>query len=218
MIYITGIISLIIQFIVGVIDYLVLKVKVDSKDEMLKDLLKMELVVQIIEFTFYLWLIYYLSKNITPYRYLDWSITTPLMLISLSAFLKHDGSTSERLSDFLSNNKGSILKIVVLNALMLLCGLLGEFGYLSAYTAAGLGFIPFILNFKHIKDTFLPPLNKEKHYVFYWFVSFWSLYGVFSTTDYTIKNSGYNILDLFSKNFFGLFLAYKIQSKKRVES
>ena len=217
MIYSSGIISLIIQFIIGIIDYLGINLKVDSKDEILKDLLKLEVVVQIVEFIFYVWLIFYFNKvsqNITPFRYLDWGITTPLMLITLSAFLKHDGSTKDRLSDFLSKHKKSVVKIVVLNSAMLLCGLLGEFGYLSAYTAAALGFIPFVLNFKYIKDTFLgETLDKQKKAVFTWFVFFWSLYGVFSTMSYTIKNTGYNILDIFAKNFFGLFLAYVIRSK-----
>ena len=216
MIYSSGIISLIIQFIIGIIDYLGINLKVDSKDEILKDLLKLEVVVQIVEFIFYVWLIFYFNKvsqNITPFRYLDWGITTPLMLITLSAFLKHDGSTKDRLSDFLSKHKDSVVKIVVLNSAMLLCGLLGEFGYLSAYTAAALGFIPFVLNFKYIKDTFLPSEDKQKKAVFIWFVFFWSLYGVLSTMNYTIKNTGYNILDLFAKNFFGLFLAYVIKSK-----
>lgn len=225
MIYLSGIISLIIQFIVGIIDYLAIKLKIDSKDEILKDLLKVELVVQIVEFIFYVWLIYYfnkVSKNITPFRYIDWSITTPLMLISLSAFLKHDGRTGDRLSDFLSNNKGSIVKIVILNSAMLFCGLMGELGYLSTYMAVGLGFIPFVLNFKHIKDTFLPSSsdvpsseNKFKNVVFYWFVFFWSLYGVFATMNYTTKNTGYNILDMFAKNFFGVFLAYVIMTKSK---
>jgi bacteriorhodopsin len=223
MIYISGIISLIIQFIVGIIDYIAINLKIDSKDEILKDLLKVELIVQIVEFIFYVWLIYYfskVSKNITPYRYLDWSITTPLMLITLSAYLKHDGTSSDRLIDFVSKNKDSIIKIVSLNSLMLLCGILGEFGYLSVYTAAGLGFIPFILNFKYIKDTFLPPRessqeNKFKRALFYWFVFFWSLYGVLATTGYTTKNTGYNILDVFAKNFFGVFLAYVISKKSK---
>lgn len=213
----SGVLSLIVQFIVGVIDYIALQLKIDSKDEILKDLLKVEVIVQIVEFIFYVWLIYFfnrVSKNITPYRYLDWSITTPLMLISLSAFLQHDGSKSERLSEFVSNNKSSILKIVGLNALMLLCGLLGELGYLSVYTAVGLGFIPFVLNFKYIKDTYLKETdNTFKHYLFYWFVFFWSLYGVFATMNYTTKNTGYNILDIFAKNFFGIFLAYVIRTK-----
>ena len=159
MIYASGIVSLIVQFVVGIVDYVAINIEVHPRDELLKDLLSVELYVQVIEFLFYVWLIYYynqVSRNITPFRYLDWAITTPLMLISLSAFLSHDGTTTRRLGDFLWDNTGSIVKIVTLNALMLLCGLIGEFGYLSHYTSTALGTIPFILNFKYIKDTFLP--------------------------------------------------------------
>jgi hypothetical protein len=74
-------------------------------NEILKDLLIVEFAVQIIEFAFYIWLIYYfnkVSKNITPFRYLDWMITTPLMLITLSAFLYHNDKMPIRLIEFLS--------------------------------------------------------------------------------------------------------------------
>ena len=153
MIYETGIFSLLIQFLVGAIDYQAIQLKLSPKDELLKDLLKVEVVVQIVEFLFYVWLIYYfskMSKNITPFRYLDWFITTPLMLITLSAFLQHDGTTGVRLSDFLSKHQGSIIKIVLLNASMLLFGLVGELGFLNVYLSTALGFIPFALNFKYI--------------------------------------------------------------------
>ena len=217
MIYTSGVISLVVQLLVGVIDSLALNTDIIKKDELLKDLLKVELFVQVIEFVFYVWLIYYFSKvsgNITPFRYLDLAITTPLMLITLSAYLNHDGNTTSRLTDFLSTHSGSIVKIVLLNAAMLLFGLVGELGYLSPLLSTALGFIPFILNFKYIKDTFLPSdKDKFKNAVFYWFVFFWSLYGVFALTNFTIKNTGYNILDIFAKNFFGLFLAYIVWSK-----
>jgi len=218
MIYASGLVSLFVQVVVGVIDSLAINTNIDPKDEILKDLLRVELGVQVVEFIFYVWLIYYfskVSKNITPFRYLDWMITTPLMLITLSAFLKHDGSSRDRLSDFISKNKGSVLKIVLLNAAMLVCGLMGELGYLSVFTAAALGFVPFVLNFKHIKDTFLPspPQEKIKTPLFYWFVFVWSLYGVFATMNYQTKNIGYNILDIFSKNFFGVFLSYVVIKK-----
>jgi len=219
MIYPSGLISLIVQFVVGIVDYFAIKIEVPPKDKILKDLLTVELYVQIIEFIFYVWLIYYfneISHNITPFRYLDWGVTTPLMLISLSAFLSHDGSTTDRLGDFILKNTGSIFQIVGLNALMLLCGLIGEFGYLSHYTSTALGMIPFILNFKYIKETFLPSSEDIfKNLVFYWFVFFWSLYGLFAVMSYTIKNTGYNILDIFSKNFFGVFLVYIIWSKSK---
>ena len=219
MIYASGLFSLLFQFLVGSIDYKALKLPLNPTDEMLKDLLKVEVVVQIVEFIFYVWLIYYFSKvsrNITPFRYLDWAITTPLMLITLSAFLKHDGSTRMRLSDFLSTYKGSIITIVLLNAAMLLFGLAGELGFMNLYLSTALGFIPFAFNFKYIKETFLPSNDdKFKNALFYWFVFFWALYGVFALTSYTIKNTGYNILDIFAKNFFGLFLAYVVFSKSK---
>jgi len=222
MIYATGIFSLVVQFIVGCIDYLAINIEVGLEDELLKDLLKVELFVQIVEFTFYVWLFYYFSKvstNITPYRYADWAVTTPLMLITLSAFLNHDNTASSRLSNFLSDHTSSIVKIVLLNATMLLFGFIGELGYLNKYTSTALGFIPFALNFKYIKETFLPTSeDKFKTGVFYWFVFFWSLYGVFALMNYTNKNTGYNILDLFAKNFFGLFLAYIIWSKSKKAS
>ena len=218
MIYASGIFSLLIQLLVGSIDYRALYLPLEPNDEILRDLLKVEVVVQIVEFIFYAWLIYYFSKvsrNITPVRYLDWAITTPLMLITLSAFLKQNGTSMMRLGDFLSDYKGSIVIIVLLNAAMLLFGLIGEFGYLSPYVSTALGFIPFALNFNHIKDTFLPPEDKLKNYLFYSFVFVWSLYGVFALMSYTTKNTGYNILDIFAKNFFGLFLAYIVWSKSQ---
>lgn len=211
MIYPTSILSLAIQGTVGFIDYVALQVEL--ADELLKDLLQVELFVQLIEFIFYSWLLYSFSKvsrNITPFRYLDWNITTPLMLVTLSAYLNHDGSKT-RLHEFLTNHKSSLVIIVLLNASMLLFGLLGELGVLNKYLSTGLGFIPFALNFKYIKDTFLQDSQDlVKNAVFYWFVIVWGMYGVFAVMSYTVKNVGYNILDLFSKNFFGLFLAYMV--------
>jgi bacteriorhodopsin len=217
MIYATGIFSLLIQLLVGAIDYKAIYLPLDPKDEILRDLLIVEVIVQVIEFLFYVWLIYYFSKvsrNITPFRYLDWSITTPLMLITLSAFLKQNGTSMMRLPDFLFEYKGSIITIVLLNAAMLLFGLAGELGFLNVYLSTALGFIPFALNFKYIKETFLPSdEDKFKNALFYWFAFFWALYGVFALMSYTVKNTGYNILDIFAKNFFGLFLAYVVWTR-----
>jgi hypothetical protein len=217
MIYTSGIISLLVQFIVGIIDYYALTIPIGPNDVLLRDLLSVELFVQSIEFIFYVWMIYFfhkVSKNITPVRYIDWSITTPLMLITLVAYLKHDGMRPTRLREFINEHSSSIVKIVLLNASMLGFGLLGELGILNPYTSTALGFIPFALNFKYIKDTFLPDGGmNSKNILFYWFVFFWSLYGVFAVMSYTIKNTGYNILDIFAKNFFGVFLAYVILSR-----
>jgi bacteriorhodopsin len=217
MIYASGILSLVVQLLVGIIDYLAINIPIGPNDMFLKDLLQVEIFVQGIELIFYIWLIFYFSKvsrNITPYRYLDWAITTPLMLITLAGFLNHTGNTPTRLPEFLSTHSGSIVKIVLLNAAMLLFGLIGEYGLLNPYTSTALGFIPFVLNFKFIKEEFLPSSEDTfKNALFYWFVFFWALYGVFALMRYTVKNTGYNILDIFAKNFFGVFLAYAVWTK-----
>jgi uncharacterized RDD family membrane protein YckC len=45
------------------------------------------------------------------------------------------------------------------------------------------------------------------------FFGLWLLYGVAAFFPYAIKNASYNILDLFAKNFFGIFLAILILYK-----
>ena len=57
MIYISLIISLVIQIVVGVIDFLAINIEVGPNDEILKDLIKVELFVQLIEFVFYVWIL-----------------------------------------------------------------------------------------------------------------------------------------------------------------
>jgi hypothetical protein len=50
MIYTSGIISLIVQFLVGLLGFTVINTKVAPNDELLNDLLQVELIVQVIEF------------------------------------------------------------------------------------------------------------------------------------------------------------------------
>ena len=55
---------------------------------------------QMIEFIFYLWMVknLYSIKNITPYRYIDWFLTTPTMLVTFLAYL--DANQYINLFDF----------------------------------------------------------------------------------------------------------------------
>ena len=98
-------ISLFIQFITGVIDIFGLNIPIPQDVNLFRDLLKIELSVQTIEFIFYIWMIYNFKniKNITPYRYFDWLITTPVMLLTLMAYL--DTNKLTNIIDFIKNNK-----------------------------------------------------------------------------------------------------------------
>ena len=70
-----------------------------------------------------------------------------------------------------------------------------------------LGFIPFTIMFYIIYEKY-SKYTTIGITTFYYFAFIWSLYGVAALMSYEVKNIMYNILDLFSKNFFGLFLAY----------
>jgi hypothetical protein len=74
-----------------------------------------------------------------------------------------------------------------------------------------LGFIPFLIYYNIIYVNFVTE-NTPGYLLFWYFFFFWSLYGIVAVLPYYTKNACYNILDLFAKNFFGLFLSYIIFS------
>lgn len=232
MIVTSTIISIIIQLLTGGIDIWGLTIPVQNNFNIYRDLLKIELGVQTVELIFYIWLVTKLHalKNITIYRYLDWFVTTPTMLFTLIVYLYHQGQNLS-LTDFIKTNKRNIIIITGLNALMLLFGLLGELGILSVNVSVTLGFIPFAYYFWFIYKEYIMPLPEDekqpnginfkntarkilskttKTYVFLYFLAFWSLYGICAYLSYSQKNTGYNILDLFAKNGFGILLVYFI--------
>lgn len=212
--YVTLIVSVVIQFLTTVFDIGALFIRVPSQFNIIRQLLILELSVQIIEGSFYAWLVYNFNNvtDVTPKRYIDWSITTPTMLIELIIYIiylyhrEKNTTISLEFFDVISKNASSITYILVLNWLMLLFGYLGEKKIISTVTGVVLGFIPFILYYFLIFINFVR--NKTGFYLFLYFFIFWGLYGVAALLPYNIKNASYNILDLFSKNFFGLFLSY----------
>lgn len=208
--------SLIVQFIVGLFNIYGLNIDVPNDKKIFKDILKLEFGVQIIELIFYIWMIinFKLIQNITPYRYLDWIITTPTMLLTLISFLSNKNNSS--LQEYLSKNKIFIIKIIILNTIMLLFGLAGELNYMDYKTAIIFGFIPFVYYFKMIYDKYLinnTDNNKIKIYWFFFII--WALYGIVAFLPYEEKNISYNILDLFSKNLFSVFLVIIIINLKK---
>jgi bacteriorhodopsin len=216
MLYESAYFSLIIQFIVGVINIYGLNIDVPDDKIIYKDILKLEFVVQIIEFIFYIWMIinFKLIQNITPYRYLDWIITTPTMLLTLIIFLSNKDNTS--LKEYVSKNKLFIAKIFILNLIMLLFGLAGELNYVDYNTAIIAGFIPFIYYFKIIYDKYLiDNTDVYKTRIYWFFLIIWMIYGIVAILPYEQKNIAYNILDLFSKNLFSVYLVIIILNLKK---
>lgn len=180
-------------------------------------MLILEVIVQIIEGLFYIWLVYNFNTvtDVTPKRYLDWSITTPVMLVTLVSYLiylehKEKNETHKlELFNLIKDNSANISYILVLNWLMLLFGYLGETEIINKFAGIFLGFIPFLMYYFIIYANYVS-LSKNGWIIFWYFFIFWSLYGIVAALPYYLKNTLYNILDLFAKNFFGIFLSYII--------
>jgi len=218
--------SLFVQIITAIIDLYVLMLNIPKPYLVLKQLLMLEFVVQLVEGTFYVWLAtsFQSIENITPYRYYDWFITTPTMLITFTIYLiylndlednkpedknkdKNDIKKNDDFFKIFKNNSTNLIYIIILNAIMLTFGLLNEFSILNKYVAVFCGFIPFAILFYLIYENYAK-YSKQGTTIFIYFCTIWSIYGFAALMPYHWKNVFYNILDLFAKNFFGLYLAY----------
>ena len=175
-----------------------------TKDYKARHILNLETAISVIAGYFYHTFIEKLKKDEVDYkeinetRYLDWSMTTPVMLLVLVlAFLYNTGGKLRL---------GTYMVILMLNLFMLGMGYLGEIGSISKKTGFGVGFTAFFALFYYIYITFLKGKYKFDNSILYWaFFILWSMYGILYMMDETTKNVGYNILDLFAKCFVGIF-------------
>ena len=135
--------------------------------------------------------------RITETRYIDWSITTPMMLLALCLVLSMNSNTVIHLK--------IIGSIILLNYTMLLFGYLGEIKKIERIYATILGFIPFLLMYFIIFINFVKPKYSKANYILFgiYFIV-WSLYGVVYLFDEEYKNIITNILDLTAKCIIGL--------------
>jgi hypothetical protein len=189
---------------------------------LIKGLIQIELFVQFIEMIFYIWLVFSFSSAtyITEKRYYDWVFTTPAMLfifIVYLDFLKNNNRVYEindqsaTSYDYIINaftkHSHTFTYVVLLNLSMLFSGYLGETKVIDRPTALLCGFLPFIAYFYIIFQNYAK-YTSTGFIMWILFVIIWSLYGLASILPYTWKNISYNLLDIVSKNFFGLYLAY----------
>lgn len=220
-IYTSLIASIVIQIVTGTIEIFSLFIELPSKFLFLKQMMLLEVFVQIIEGSFYIYWLFNFKNilNVTPKRYFDWAITTPTMLINLIfylIFLQHiHKNTVAELNFFELFNKElyTIITVLLLNWVMLLFGYLGEISLMPILVAVSLGFIPFLFYYYIIYNKYAL-LTEDGFKIFLYFFIFWTLYGIVATLPYKMKNTCYNILDLFSKNIFGIFLTYLIFKNK----
>lgn len=138
-------------------------------------------------------------EKINDMRYTDWAISTPLMLLVLCMVLGMENKITVTFMPF--------ILILLFNFLMLGSGYIGELGKLSVTTANAIGFIFFFLMYGTVWKVYMSGqrVTKQSQVIYWLFVILWALYGVFYQTPQLTKIFGYNILDLLSKAFVGIF-------------
>ena len=211
--------SLIVQIVTGLVSLHGLFLTLPKKDAILTDILGLETIVQFIEAAFYIWIAYAtVNVNImASRRYIDWVITTPTMLIStIMCMIYQEHKEQKKLKSkpvttmkFFEENKDLIIRMCAYNMAMLAFGYLGETNVISKYISIPIGFFFFGKSFSLIYYNYAnKSILGEKLYKF--LVSVWSMYGIAAMMPANIKNVSYNLLDIVSKNFYGLYIYYKI--------
>ena len=216
--YYSVFISLLVQFSTLLLDLYAVNLEYKPEDMILQGLIGIEIFVQFIEVIFYLWLYnnFTTATNITSKRYYDWVFTTPAMLFVLIVYLdymnntqviaKEDESAINVLYETFIRNSENWFYIMAMNFMMLFFGYLGATGIINKYITTTLGFGFFSAYFYFIYENYAK-YSSNSRILFYMFTALWSLYGINTLNPYIIKNVNYNILDIFSKNFFGIYLA-----------
>ena len=214
-------ISLAMQLVIGIVGIHGIFISLPEKDKILTDIMILETVVQFIEMMFYIWLVFYLSRlnfDVTYVRYFDWFLSTPIMLISTTFFMRYLASKplnqTMTIKNIMKTNWVELLKIGVSNVFMLLFGFLAEINIITRTNGLIFGTLAFLYTFYVIYSEFVDNNNTNK-ILFYTMFTIWALYGVAYMFPYITKNTMYNYLDVLSKNFYGLFIYYFIvQSSK----
>ena len=116
-------ISLWVQIITTLISLDGFRYDVDPKDAILKEILFIETFVQVIEGYFYSNIINVVEKleYMTPRRYFDWMITTPIMLFSTIIFFKYSEMKEKdelepfTTKQFYDNNRDNVHKLSLIH-------------------------------------------------------------------------------------------------------
>lgn len=166
----------------------------------------LEVSVQVIELSWYLYFMIQGMALKVANRYYDWFFSTPTMLLSLIFTLEYFKDTGATASAVMESHLGSTLAIIFLNWGMLICGYMYVL-YPSIKWLVPLGFIPFTFTFAllfsvHARHTDLGVI------LWVYTTVCWAGYGVAAVFSERNREVTFNILDIFSKNVFGIMVVF----------
>jgi bacteriorhodopsin len=142
--------------------------------------------------------------KITTLRYIDWAITTPLLILSFSLFLAN-GEKVKNLGNF-------IVSLIFFDLIMILAGFLGSKNIISDVLSQIVGFgayfmIFFLMYNKFFREVTLSVNILFKQVFFYIMLFLWFIYGVIYNFSTINRNIITNVLDALAKGLFGLTLS-----------
>lgn len=181
---------------------------VTPEKRLLRDTLRVELAVTLVQLTFYLILLHKFNlAKMAVTRYYDWFITTPTMLFSMASYFTYVQNPQMTIREIIQKYKTPLVQIFIANFFMLLAGYMAEVGVIDRKVAFVLGFAAFAIAFGTLKKQFVTDKSKN---IFNTLATVWGLYGVAFMLPDVEKNVMYNGLDIISKNFFAVFLSYSL--------
>jgi bacteriorhodopsin len=215
-------ISIYVQIIALIISFSGIFYKLPKEHLIIRDLLILETTVQVIELGFYLVLLQKMAESVTGMaqaRYYDWFITTPTMLLTTIIYFEYlhrleTNGKPFRFLDFVKEHEQNIIFITIANFLMLMSGYLYETGKINKDRATLLGYIFFLVTFGFIYNNYAKKSKLGKKLFALLFIV-WGTYGIGFILSDVAKNNVINFLDLFAKNFFGIFLFYEAYKLKK---
>ena len=175
-----------------------------TKDDKVRHILNLETCISVVAAYFYSMFMKKVDvdkidyKDITLNRYADWAITTPIMLLVLMLALAYNNNESVYFRNF--------FMVLIFNYGMLLFGYLGESKMMEKVKANIIGFLCFAIMYYIIWNSHLNGKpNSDNTMLYLAFVILWIGYGLGYYMKEKEKNVSYNVLDLFSKCFVGIF-------------
>ena len=149
------------------------------------------------------------ARAIPPFfRYLDWVVTTPLMLVTMLAVGSYAGDDPPRSLGALFDHRRVVLfNILLANLCMLAFGFAAEFFALPKVTRTTLslaGFLPFAYVWGTILIGFTDRASGWTWALYLSTCLFWAAYGV--AAHFPWRATAYNFLDAITKNVYSIII------------
>lgn len=223
----TFIASLSVQFILLIVSFVTIIVGNDNRPQLLTVSLWLETLVQLVEFYWYSIvgaLLFFANKVVGPpgsfgvqYRYFDWFLTTPTMLITLYllVYYFHETCMSTAALRDVPELPVHLVMIILFDWGMLALGLTFELGLWPNGVWSWplvVGFIPLFLAFYPHVSLLGERATDEAVTLIVLNLTLWSIYGMVSIAfpqkrGLDNKNIAFNVLDLLSKNVLGVVVS-----------